>query len=100
MATTVKPQPQGVVLVEFPFGDVEGSKLRPAVIVSSASYSDCENEVIVLMITSHVERASCETDCPLWDWREAGLSKPSTVRCRTATIRIERVKSVVGRLSE
>jgi len=96
----IAPQPRQVVLVEFPFSDAEGSKERPAVIISSASYPACENEVIVLMVTSNVERAKCETDCPLMDWREAGLSKPSAVRCRPATIRVERVNDVIGSLTD
>lgn len=100
MAAEAKPYPRDVVLVEFPFSDMTGSKLRPAVVVSSPSYPDCENEVIVLMITSQIERAACETDCPLWDWQDAGLKTVSAVRCRPATIRIERVKSRLGRLSE
>jgi len=100
MAVKANPQPGDVILVEFPFSDVEGSKQRPAVVVSASSYPDCENEVIVLMITSQIQRAVCETDCQLWDWREAGLTTPSAVRCRPATIRMERVKSILGRLSE
>ncbi len=96
----IAPQPRQVVLVEFPFSDAEGSKERPAVIISSASYPACENEVIVLMVTSNVERAKCETDCPLMDWREAGLSKPSAVRCRPATIRVELIKAMIGSLTD
>jgi len=96
----ITPQPRQVVLVDFPFSDAEGSKQRLAVIISSASYTVCENEVIVLMITSYVERASCDTDCHLLDWREAGLSKPSAVRCRPATIRVEKINAVIGSLTD
>jgi hypothetical protein len=52
------------------------------------------------MITSYVERASCDTDCHLLDWREAGLSKPSAVRCRPATIRVEKINAVIGSLTD
>jgi hypothetical protein len=34
------------------------------------------------------------------DWREAGLSKPSAVRCRPATIRVEKINAVMGSLTD
>lgn len=43
-----------VVLVGFPFTNLQATKKRPAVVVSSAAYSAIRQDVIVLAITSRI----------------------------------------------
>lgn len=74
--------------------------VRPAVVVSSAEYSRCRLDVVILPISSKVERAKCATDCILHDWREAGLNKPSYVKCNPITVKLPMLQSFVGTLSE
>jgi mRNA interferase MazF len=65
-----------VVLVGFVFSDEGGTKLRPAVVLSSPAYNRARQEVIVAAITSNVGRRLFG-DHVLADWKGAGLLFPS-----------------------
>ncbi len=65
-----------VVLVGFVFSDESGKKLRPAVVISSASYNRARQEVIVAAITSNIRRRLFG-DHIIADWKGAGLLFPS-----------------------
>ena len=43
-----------VVLVPFLFTDQSGTKKRPAVVVSSASYNASRRDIVIMAITSQV----------------------------------------------
>lgn len=73
---------------------------RPAVVMSTVDYFRCRGDMVVLPISSKVDRARCQTDCILHDWREAGLRKPSYVKCNPATFKQIELVEYVGRLSE
>jgi mRNA interferase MazF len=75
-----------VVLVQFPFSGPGGKKDRPAVVISTATYHDDWDEVLVAAITSRPPRSTRTTDCPLQDWKTAGLHQPSWVRSHMATV--------------
>jgi len=75
-----------VVLVQFPFSGLGGSKDRPAVVVSTDIYHDDWDELLVAAITSRPPRTTRATDCPLTDWKTAGLHQPSWMRCHVATV--------------
>lgn len=71
-----------VVVVEVPFSDSAGVKLRPALIVSAAAFHRDLLDVIVCPVSSqprYYHRPGVG-DCPLTDWRRVGLRYPSTVR--------------------
>ena len=86
-----------VVLVPFPFTDLSTTRVRPAVVVSSAEYSTHTSDIIVAMVTSQPQTSP--TDCALQDWREAGLVFPSWVRAKLATLEQRLVQFSPGRLS-
>lgn len=67
--------------MDFKFDDDPSrSKERPVLIASKND--DALNVVLLsLKVTSHAPRTDAPGEVPLLDWREAGLSKPSTVRC-------------------
>jgi mRNA interferase MazF len=67
-----------VVLVGFVFSDESGKKLRPAVIISSASYNRSRQEIVVAAITSNIRRRFFG-DHLLAEWKGAGLLYPSLV---------------------
>jgi len=45
-----------VVLVPFPFTDQSGTKRRPAVVISSASYHANRRDIVIMAITSQVRQ--------------------------------------------
>jgi mRNA-degrading endonuclease toxin of MazEF toxin-antitoxin module len=75
------------------------NKLRPVVVVSTPEYFRCRGDVVVLPISTKIERAKCETDCVLHDWREAGLRKPSYVKCNPVTLKQNELSEYVGQLT-
>jgi len=75
-----------VILVNFPFTDLSTSKKRPAVIISSQSYNDEKDDVILLAITSQMRKIKYFGSLPISDWQEAGLPKESLFKPLIATI--------------
>jgi hypothetical protein len=66
-----------VVLVPFPFSDLSTTKVRPAVVVSSALYHSTEPDILPAALTSQVTAATGPFDYLLQDWRSANLRFPS-----------------------
>ena len=72
-----------VLLVPFPFTDQQGSKQRPAVVVSSSAYNANRPDVLLMAITSVMRSAGVALavgEAVLADWQSAGLIKPSVVK--------------------
>jgi mRNA interferase MazF len=87
-----------VVLVAFVFADESGSKMRPALVLSSAPYHRSRREAIVAAVTSNVERRLAG-DHLLKGWRAAGLLFPSVVTGILRTIQQGMIRRRLGSLS-
>ncbi|MGC1509956.1 type II toxin-antitoxin system PemK/MazF family toxin [Ketobacter sp. MCCC 1A13808] len=88
-----------VVLVAFPFTNLQASKKRPAVVISSAHYQQQRPDVILMAITSQVRPSQQFGECLLQDWQQAGLLKPSVLKPLIATLQQNQVVKVMGQLS-
>jgi len=88
-----------VVLVQFPFSGPGGKKDRPAVVVSTDTYQEDWDEVLVAAITSRPPRTTRTTDCALQDWKTAGLHQPSWVRSHLATVQRTLILRKLGDLT-
>lgn len=88
-----------VVLVAFPFTNLQATKQRPAVIISDDAYQQNRPDVILMAITSQVRQPLAFGECLLQDWQQAGLLKPSVLKPLIATIEQDRVIRTMGRLS-
>jgi mRNA interferase MazF len=75
-----------VVLVGFVFSDDSGTKVRPALVVSSATYHRRRQDVIVAAITSKTNRRLFG-DHLVADWKGAGLLFPSVVTGVVRTVK-------------
>lgn len=84
-----------IVLVRFPFSDLTGSKVRPAVIVSGRHLS---KDLIIVPLTSKTT-SLLTGEFVLSDWTQAGLNVPSAVKRGIFTSHQNLVMKVVGRLS-
>ena len=62
-----------VVLLEYPYTDLVGVKLRPAVVLKDTNDSD----FIIVRATSQSRQT--EYDIKIEDWQSAGLLKPSII---------------------
>ena len=89
-----------VILVPFPFSDLSATKVRPAVILSSATYHKSEPDLLVGAITSQIAGAIHSVDHVLKDWKSAGLKFPSAFKPVIFTLDPKRVIHKVGMLSK
>lgn len=74
-----------VVVVPFPFTDRAASKRRPALVLSSASFSKTTGHSVMAMITS-AEQSSWPGDVGITDLDAAGLPGACLVRLKLFTL--------------
>jgi mRNA interferase MazF len=84
-----------VLLVRYPFTDLSGVKVRPAVVVH-ASHPSLDSFVVPL--TSRLA-ALQPGEFALVDWEKAGLNVPTAVKRGIYTIHPDLVAKFIGRLS-
>src|SRR5215208_5506305 len=84
-----------VVLVRYPFSNLSGSKVRPAIVVNASHISQ---DVIIVPLTSKVSPLLAG-EFVLADWKVAGLNVASAVKRGLFTIHQGLVIKAVGRLS-
>ncbi|MBN8538104.1 MAG: type II toxin-antitoxin system PemK/MazF family toxin [Deltaproteobacteria bacterium] len=90
-----------MVLVKFPFANLETSKKRPALVLNQISYGKTQNLLIIAMITSKVDGVKLHGDVALKNWEKASLLHPSLVRVsKIATIDDDIIEKKIGHLSE
>jgi mRNA interferase MazF len=89
-----------VVLVPFPFTDQTGTKKRPAVVVSSATYNSARLDLILMAITSQLKTVMTVGEVAVDDWHKAGLLKPSNIKPVRTTVEKRMVLRRVGQLEE
>jgi mRNA interferase MazF len=92
-----------VVLADFPFQDMRGSKVRPAVVVQNDADNQALLNTILAMITGNLSDAGRATnvlvDPATPDGAGSGLRGPSLIKCgNLAAIRKQRVLRVIGHL--
>lgn len=88
-----------IILVPFPFDDLSGTKVRPAICLTEAITS--YNHIVIAFITSQIQNADEQTDIILSsassDFVQTGLLTSSAIRLhRLVTIPIELVKRQLG----
>ena len=98
MTSTISFKQWDIVLVQFPFTDFQSTKKRPALVISPNLYNR-DDDLIVLFITSQLDRTSRPGDYLIREWKVANLPKPSLIRMKIATITQSIVDKKLGRLS-
>ena len=71
-------KPGNIVIVNF--AGAQGSKHRPAVVISSSLYHTQRPDVILAPLTTNIAAARTQFDYRLEDWESAGLNQPSAFR--------------------
>ena len=84
-----------VVLVRYPFSDLSGSKIRPAVVVNAPHTS---KDVFILPLTSKTG-ALLAGEFILKDWSQAGLNVETAVKRGIYTVHQPLIVHRVGKLS-
>lgn len=84
-----------IVLVRYPFSDLSGTKVRPAVIVNAPHISQ---DLLVVPLTSK-SSSLLPGEFLLADWQQAGLNVPSAVKRGLYTIQEQLCLKMVGHLT-
>ncbi len=84
-----------VVLVRYPFSDLSGAKVRPAVVVSVPHVSQ---DLFIVPLTSRTT-ALLPGEFRLADWQSAGLNVASAVKRGLYAIQEQLCLKAVGHLS-
>ncbi len=87
-----------IVIIPFPFIDIETSKNRPALIISSNSHFTGEASVMA-MITSALH-TPWPLDLKIKDLEGAGLSAPSIIRMKLFTLDHRLIIRKAGQLGQ
>ncbi len=85
-----------VILVRYPFSNLSGSKVRPAIIVND---SHASQDVIIVPLTSKVSPLLAG-EFVLEDWKSAGLNVPSAAKRGLYTVHQSLVIKSIGKLSD
>ncbi len=85
-----------VILVRYPFSNLSGSKVRPAVVVNDSHISQ---DVIIVPLTSKVSPLLAG-EFVLADWKVAGLNVPSAAKRGIYTVHQSLVMKSIGMLSD
>ena len=88
-----------VDVVVGPYRGIQGTKDRPAVVVSADRYHTTRPDIIVAVLTKQIAQATGPTDYVLQDWAAAGLHVPSAFRSFLNT-HVAHAWRVVGHLSD
>lgn len=99
MKSTTTYKKWDIVLVPFPFTDLTTSKKRPGLVISPDEYNKGP-DILILFITSKLDREERLGDYKIERWDESKLPKPSMIRMKFATIDKSIVVKKIGRLSE
>jgi mRNA interferase MazF len=84
-----------VILVRYPFSNLSGSKVRPAIVVNASHTSQ---DVIIVPLTSKVS-SLLAGEFVLADWGGAGLNVASAVKHGLYTVHQSLVIKSIGSLS-
>jgi mRNA interferase MazF len=93
-----------VVLLDYPYADGSGSKVRPALVVQNDRDNQRLTNTIVALVTKNVTRAHEPTqllvDLSTPDGQRSGLNQTSAVTCGNLfTVAQTKVRRVIGSLS-
>ncbi len=85
-----------IILVRYPFSDLSNSKVRPAVIVSTAHASQ---DIIIVPLTSKTTKL-LSGEFMLLDWLKEELNVPTAVKGGLYTVENRLAIKVIGELSK
>jgi len=81
-----------IILVRYPFSDLTGAKVRPAVIISSQHPSE---DVMIVPLTSRIS-GLMPGEFVLTQWKSAGLNVPTAVKRGIYTVSRRIIAAQVG----
>lgn len=85
MKSTTTYKKWDIILVPFPFTNLSSIKKRPGLVISPDDYNK-GMDIVILFITSKIDREKKIGDYLIEKWEESALPKPSMILMKFATI--------------
>ena len=97
----LKLSQRDIILIWFPFSDLAGSKVRPALVISNDIYNEGSLDAVVVALTSNTSRSPYKVVITHSDLEHGRLPVVSAVRCdKPFSVLRSKTLKVQGRLSE
>jgi mRNA interferase MazF len=97
----MRVQQKEIVLLPYPFSNLEERKFRPAVVVSSNSFNKCSQDCIAVPMTSVLKKEPFSIPIRETDLAKGRLIKPSRIRVdKIFSVEKELVKVKIGLLND
>lgn len=96
-------KPGDIVLIPFPFTDFSTFKQRPAVVISSGSFSRGSSDIIIAAISSNLSKKKTKYEYHLNrnEQKSSGLPKPSVIKLgKIITIDKRLIRKRIGYLPQ
>jgi mRNA interferase MazF len=96
-------KPGDIILIPFPFTDFSTFKQRPAVVISSSSFSRGSSDIIIVAISSNLEKKKSKYEYRLSvnEQKSSGLPKPSVIKLgKIITIDKRLIRKQIGYLPQ
>jgi len=88
-----------VLLVDFSEDENTEAKKRPALTISPQEYNKNKKSIILVFITSNIDKKELYGDYEIQEWEEAGLVKPAKAQMNFCSVNKNRIKKL-GELQE
>ena len=85
-----------LLLVRYPFSNLSGAKVRPAVVVNAPHIS---HDVMIVPLTSRLT-GLLSGEFVLQQWQQAGLNVPSAIKRGIYTVEESLIVKTVGQLNQ
>lgn len=86
-----------LILISYPFSDLAGSKVRPAIIVSNNTHNKKSEDIIVVPLTTNIKIKDYSFILNLEDMEEGELLRESKVKVdRVFSVKKSLVKMKIG----
>ncbi len=102
----LKVKQREIILIYFPFSDLTGAKVRPALVISNNPYNRTNLDIVVLAITSNLSPHSYKILIEMQDLENGSLPVESAIRVdkpfsvlQTKALKIQ-AKITVNKLEE
>lgn len=76
----MKVKQRDIILIKFPFSDLTGAKVRPALVISNNKYNSSKLDAVVLAMTSNASGAQYKVIVENQDLESGNLPLKSAVR--------------------
>jgi mRNA interferase MazF len=91
-----------IVLISFPFTDLQTTKVRPAIVISPDAFHNGGEDALFMLITSNTERRAAHdilVSLSHAEYAQTGLIKESCIRvCKIVTLKKTLIAHQLGSL--